>query len=103
MDKRQELIKRLRDIKYRVGVMCSEGHPPRMSIPARPDVDDDIVISQTCNDAIAMLESDSRTLAEGMMMAANLFDGIEGDYHAWEVCDIIGTAAAALTAKEEQQ
>jgi hypothetical protein len=109
MDKRQELIKRLRSL------------PPKVETSSLT-----VISCATLEEVIAMLEFDAEKarvegivatipqpasvevdrhvkdalLAEGMMMAANLFDGIEDDYHDWEICDIIRAAAAALTAKE---
>lgn len=49
------LVKRLRDCKNRIGDMCKEGRPPKMSIPARPDYDDDLIICTAIDDAIAAL------------------------------------------------
>lgn len=45
---------RLLDCRRRVGDMCAEGRPPRMSIPVRGS-DDDIFICQTIDDALAAL------------------------------------------------
>lgn len=44
-------MKRLDDARSRIGAMCSKGRPPSMSIPARPDVDDDLVICATLDAA----------------------------------------------------
>lgn len=64
MNKHAELIKRLRECTSRVGSMCSDGRPPRMSIPVRDD-DDDIFITRTCMEAAAALESESAAVPEG--------------------------------------
>jgi hypothetical protein len=45
---------RLLDCRRRVGDMCVEGRPPRMSIPVR-GTDDDIFICQTIDDALSAL------------------------------------------------
>ena len=50
------LIARLMQIRMRIGHMCSEGHPPRMSIPASRD-DDDLFICEAVDDAIAALRA----------------------------------------------
>jgi len=47
---------RLLDCRRRVGDMCAEGRPPRMSIPVRGS-DDDIFICQTIDDALAALNA----------------------------------------------
>ena len=39
-----------------IGKMCSEGRPPTMSIPARPDQDEDFLICATLNEAADALE-----------------------------------------------
>ena len=44
------LRERMRNSQGRVGNMCSEGRPPRMSIPVRA-VDDDFYICTTIRDA----------------------------------------------------
>lgn len=49
------LLERLRDVMARVGKMCCEGRPPAMSIPARPDRDDDLVICNAMREAAAEL------------------------------------------------
>ena len=38
---------RLKECTTRIGTMCGDGRPPRMSIPVRED-DDDIFITTTC-------------------------------------------------------
>jgi hypothetical protein len=53
----EALIQRLQDCKRRISDMCKNGHPPKMSIPARPDHDDDLVICQTIDDAITALSA----------------------------------------------
>ena len=42
-----ELCERGEDCQRRIGKMCSEGRPPSMSIPVRPEHDDDVFISTT--------------------------------------------------------
>ena len=49
------LLARLRMCRSMVGKMCSEGRPPKMSIPVRPE-DEDFFISTTLQDAIALIE-----------------------------------------------
>ena len=46
------LVDRLADCVTRIGEMCSDLHPPKMSIPVRWS-DDDIFIITTLQDAIA--------------------------------------------------
>lgn len=55
--KLETLIAKLQECQSRIGNMCSEGRPPKMSIPARPDYDDDLVICQTIRDTIAALSA----------------------------------------------
>lgn len=50
-----ELIAKLYECRRMVGNMCSEGRPPKMSIPARPEVDEDLVICRTISEAIVAL------------------------------------------------
>lgn len=50
-------LSRLDDAHHRIGAMCKNGHPPRMSIPARPEHDDDLVICKTLEDARKELTS----------------------------------------------
>jgi hypothetical protein len=45
------LAERLQQCYQRIGKMCSEGRPPRMSIPLQWD-DDDFFISTTLQDAL---------------------------------------------------
>lgn len=52
--KHTELIQRIGEAVSRISKMCSEGRPPKMSIPVRPE-DDDIFISETlveCRDVL---------------------------------------------------
>jgi len=49
------LIERLQDSQARIARMCSEARPPKMSIPADPVRDDDLVICAAIRDAIAAL------------------------------------------------
>ncbi len=63
MGKAETLRDRIDEAMSRVGKMCSEGRPPRMSIPVRPD-DDDTFICDTlraCRTALA----DSADAPEG--------------------------------------
>jgi len=48
------LSERLDDCRTRIGKMCSEGRPPRMTIPVQYD-DDDFYISTTLSDAQATI------------------------------------------------
>lgn len=48
------LTERLQDCKARLGKMCSQGRPPRMTIPVQWD-DDDWFICRTIDDALAEL------------------------------------------------
>ncbi len=45
------LLERLEESRRRIGKMCSERRPPRMSVPVDPD-DDDFFISVTLQDAV---------------------------------------------------
>lgn len=49
------LIARLDECRRMIGKMCSEGRPPTMSIPCRPDVDEDVVICRTLKEAMVAL------------------------------------------------
>jgi len=49
------LLKRLEHSKVMLGKMCSEGRPPRMSIPPC-SIDEDFFISITLQDAIDALK-----------------------------------------------
>ncbi len=48
------LLDRINESMERVGKMCSEGRPPRMSIPVNPD-DDDTFINDTLRECRAVL------------------------------------------------
>ena len=52
------LAERLRAAQKMISLMCYEGRPPKMSIPARPDHDEDLLISATLRDAIAALQGE---------------------------------------------
>jgi len=47
----KDLLTRLEDCERRIGKMCSEGRPPKMSIPVQ-HTDDDFFICTTLRDAI---------------------------------------------------
>lgn len=51
-----KIVARLRKVRSMIGAMCHEGRPPKMSIPARPDMDEDIVISDAADDAADLIE-----------------------------------------------
>lgn len=53
---RMALVERLRNSMARIGKMCGDGTPPRMSIPVRQD-DDDVFICNAIKDAIAALQA----------------------------------------------
>lgn len=55
MDMHADLIARLYECRRMIGNMCSEGRPPKMSIPCRPELDEDIVICRTISEAVAAL------------------------------------------------
>ena len=62
-----ELIARLNHVRRIVGNMCSELRPPKMSIPARPDCDEDFIISATVKDsqdALLALQADVARLTQ---------------------------------------
>ena len=50
------LIERLQECRERIGKMCKEGRPPKMTIPVQW-CDDDFFISVTLQDAIAAQQS----------------------------------------------
>lgn len=54
---RAMLVKRLREAQGMIGRMCSEGRPPKMSIPARPDHDEDLMICDVIRAAIEVIEN----------------------------------------------
>ncbi len=56
------LNNRLDDARRRIGKMCSEGRPPRMTIPVQYD-DDDFYISTTLSDAQAMIATLTQQIA----------------------------------------
>lgn len=49
------LLARLEDCRVRIGKMCSQRRPPRMTIPVQWD-DDDMFISETIAEAITEIE-----------------------------------------------
>jgi hypothetical protein len=55
------LTSRLNDSKRRIGKMCSEGRPPRMSIPVQYD-DDDWFINRTIEDALDELQKSRKAI-----------------------------------------
>jgi len=59
-----ELVKRLNESMSRIGNMCSEGRPPKMSIPARPEYDDDLFIIATIKSAIERIAELEASLAD---------------------------------------
>lgn len=63
------LVERLRAAEAMIGAMCSDGRPPKMSIPAQPDRDEDIVICDTMEAARTALESLAAQLAEAQRNA----------------------------------
>ena len=54
------LTERLESCRERIGKMCKEGRPPKMTIPVQW-CDDDFFISVTLQDAIAAQKSVERT------------------------------------------
>lgn len=57
------LTERLAACRSRIGKMCSEGRPPRMTVPVQW-YDDDWFISVTIEDAIALLSISKMTAQE---------------------------------------
>ena len=55
-DKHDTLVERLEAAKNMIGNMCSQLRPPKMSIPARPDYDEDILIIGVLEEAISRLK-----------------------------------------------
>lgn len=58
----EEMVERINEAMRRIGKMCSEGRPPRMSIPVRLD-DDDVFICDTlreCRAALAAAPKEGR-------------------------------------------
>lgn len=51
-----DIIERLKDVQRMIGAMCSEGRCPKMSIPARPEHDEDLVICATIDEAVAEIQ-----------------------------------------------
>ncbi len=51
MNEPKTLNERIIQCRGFIGKMCSEGRCPKMSIPANPDRDEDIIITRTLNDA----------------------------------------------------
>ena len=49
------ITERLKECTTRIGTMCGDGRPPKMSIPVRED-DDDIFITGTCLQAAREIE-----------------------------------------------
>lgn len=58
------LLARLKDCQRRIGDMCAEGRPPKMSFPAQPHRDDDLVIIQALQDAATALAARDARIAE---------------------------------------
>jgi hypothetical protein len=58
------LLDRLDDCMTRIGKMCSEGRPPKMTIPCQWN-DDDIFITATIKEAVEQLRA-----ADGLTVAA---------------------------------
>lgn len=54
------LLERLDDCMYRVGRMCSELRPPKMTIPVNWN-DDDLFITTTILEAIDVIKSQTET------------------------------------------
>lgn len=50
-----DITERLKECTTRIGTMCGDGRPPRMSIPVRED-DDDIFITTTCLQAVKEID-----------------------------------------------
>src|SRR5690348_4538175 len=55
MSEQADIVERLRQIRGRIGRMCREGTPPRMSVPALPE-DDDLFISDAADQAADEIE-----------------------------------------------
>lgn len=70
----RELIERAKDCIKRIDAMCKEGRPPRMSIPARIDHDDDLVIVGTLTEIIAALEQSEERVKEARREALEEFE-----------------------------
>ena len=62
MNEREQLIADLKDVITRIGEMCANGHPPKMSVPAQ-HYDDDLVIFSTIKRAIAALSEQGEPVA----------------------------------------
>lgn len=57
------ITERLKECTTRIGTMCGDGRPPKMSIPVRDD-DDDIFITTTCLQAAQEITELRAALAE---------------------------------------
>jgi regulator of replication initiation timing len=99
------IIERLKECTTRIGTMCGDGRPPKMSIPVRED-DDDIFITGTCLKAAAAIEqlvqerdalmAENTNLRTVMMAAA-----VEINEH-WEAhCDSEGYGPCNLVRRLE--
>ena len=64
MTDHNDLVERLNDVKRRIAHMCSHRHGPRMSIPADPQQDDDLVICASVDAAIAWIEALTREVEQ---------------------------------------
>ena len=75
------LDERLDNAKRRIGRMCSEGRPPRMTIPVQYD-DDDFFISTTLADAqatIADLQGQVKDAQEGLSLCEHELGSVRID------------------------
>lgn len=108
----KELELRFDECISRIGVMCSDGRPPKMSIPVQDD-DDDIFISRTISDTIAALKRLERAEKDAERYKNALID-IEEYWNrsqnesamrdaCWHTIDVAHSALAAAKETEDER
>lgn len=70
------ILERLDEVRARIGQMCSEGRPPRMTIPVRED-DDDRFITAAVRDAAIEIDRLQQLLAEGAVRMSEAYKAFE--------------------------
>jgi hypothetical protein len=96
------LSERLERCRSMIGKMCSEGRPPKMSIPVRSE-DEDFFISTTIQDVQSLLST--RIFAEKKCGCKNMVDsGGQNPDGSWiktcPECNNTGTLSRELTHEE---
>ena len=94
------LDERLDNAKRRIGRMCSEGRPPRMTIPVQYD-DDDFYISTTLSDAQATIaDLQGQIAVERAMAADQTVERLEWECVKWQEVASLRTAGDAKFLRE---